>query len=433
MKKLLCTLLALVLMLSCFAFANADEQITLTYAAKEEVELTKALAAQFEAAHPNIHVEVLELDQATFQDALANMASTQSLPDVFWTGSVTDAIANKWIINLDKFYAEDADAASISPAIMKYAQIGGKMYCFPAQCRPTVAVLNKTLFEKYNVELPAFDWTLDDFKSIAEELAHPEDFYYGVSSHQNFDEYLFTHYDWDGEKYAFGDDWISVMEMSAEYAINKVADKMTAEEKEAVLGDPNANPVHAGRVAMTLAAQEAGFEQLAGFLDGSIGEASGSEFVFYPLPSTHLESDEAIVEYAVISGSCQHPQEAWELGKWMTWGKEATLLRQDFLSKQEKVGRVLAPMIMDEAVWTDMIDKAPEMLKDFYANMEPVRPDIFPTAPNCLWMNVGYYFGGVHAMFENGDTTPADYAPTMRQMGIDNYTGWPGWEVVNAD
>lgn len=439
MKKMLSLVLSIVLVLSCFVTASAGiapmttEEITLTYASRgEDIELTKALAAQFEAKYPNIHVEILELDYGTYDTALTDMAATQTLPDVFWVGSVTDAINNRWVINLDEYYAADPDAADISPAILKYSQIGGKRFCFPAACKPTVTVLNKTLFEKYNVELPAYDWTLEDFKAIAEELAHPENYDFAVPSHMNFDEYLYVHYGYDGESYAFDDTWVAIQEMAMEWRVNKVSEMMTNEEKEAVLGSADASILHAGHTAMSLTAQEYGFWQLSGFLNGSAEETSGCEFLIYPLPSTELASDEAIVDYAVISSSCKYPREAWELGKWMTWNKEATILRNEWLFGQEELGWITAPMIMDEEAWNHTTQTAPEFLKALYENMEPVRPDIFPCAPNCIWMNVIWYFGDCIGQFERGETTPADYAPTLRQQGAEQYNGWTGWEVVNG-
>ena len=32
--------------------------------------------------------------------------------------------------------------------------------------------MNKTLFEKYNVPLPDYDWTFDEYKELAVKLSH---------------------------------------------------------------------------------------------------------------------------------------------------------------------------------------------------------------------------------------------------------------------
>ncbi len=439
MKKMLSLVLAIILVLSCFVTASAEiapvttEEITLTYAAKnEEDELTKALAEQFMAKYPNIKVELIELDSDTWDTALQNLAAEQNLPDVFWVGSVTDAIANRWVLELSSFYADDPAAATISPGVLQFSQIGGKYYSIPAACKPTVAIVNKTLFEKYNVALPEYTWTLEDFYAVVEEVAHPENYDFGVASHTNFDEYLITHYDYDGTSYNFGDTWIEIWEKAIEWRVNKVSEMWDEGEKAAVLGDENASALHTGHVAVSLTAQEASFMQLAGFLNGDAEKQSGCEFLFYPLPQTELHSNNSTVDFAVLSSSCKYPREAWELAKWMTWGKEATILRTDYWNAKETRQFLDAPMIEDEDVWAYVIDNAQDKYKAFYENMEPVRPDIFPHAPNGLWMNVTWYFGGIIDKFAAGETTPADYAPTLRQEGANLYDTWAGWEILNG-
>ncbi len=445
MKKLLSMMLAIVMMLSCCSFAVAEnglelttENITLRYAARnEELELTQALADQFMAKYPNITVELVptaDLDDGAYTASLQNMAAETNLPDVFWVSSVTDAIANKWALRLNDFYAADPDAATISPGILEFAQIQGERYSVPAACKPTVAVVNKDYFEKYNVELPSYDWTLEDFYAVVEELAHPENYDFAVPSHGNFDEYLLTHYDYRDGAYNFGDDWVELLEKATEWRVNKVSEMWEEGEKAAVLGDENASALNTGHIAISLTAQEAGFMQLSAFLNGEAEAMSGNEFLFYPLPRTHLASNEAIIDFAVISAATKYPAEAWELAKWMTWGKEATILRIDYRNAQETRSFLDAPMIQDEDVWDYLVDKCTdENIKAFYQNMEPVRPDVFSHAPGCLWMNVIWFFGDVPGMFARGESTPADYAPTLRQSGIEQVDGWAGWEVINAN
>ncbi len=438
MKKIFAMMLALILVISCLSVsAGAEltsENITLSYATKgEEIELTKVLAARFMEEYPNITVEIKELDLDDYDNALINLAANQDLPDVFWVGSVTDAIANKWAMNLDPFYAADPDAASISPAVLRFAQVGGKRYSIPATCKPTVAVLNKTLFEKYNVDMPPMNWTLEEFFELAEELSHPENHDYGVANQSSFDKYLFTQYGYDGKEYTFDETWVSIWEKAIEWRVNKVAEMLTDEEKLAVFGDAEADPMMLGHVAISFKTQETGFKQLSSFLNDDAEAMSGCEFVFYPMPSTKLESNSSTMEFACISAACEYPREAWELAKWMTWSKEATILRTDFWNGRDTRMFMDAPMIMDEDVWAYVKENtADEKIRVFYENMEPIRPDIFAHAPNCIWMNVTWYFGGVVDKFAAGETTPADYAPVLRQTGVEQIEGWTGWEVVNG-
>ena len=144
MKKLLSMLLILALAMSAMPFALAEgleplttDEITLRYACwgqaeAGEPEVLQALIAQFEEAHPNIHVEFVPIDQGTWDAGLTNLASQGQLPDVFWVFSVSAAVSNEWALDLTEFYEKDPDAQELYPTMVSSSKIGGKNYSYPA-------------------------------------------------------------------------------------------------------------------------------------------------------------------------------------------------------------------------------------------------------------------------------------------------------------
>ncbi len=415
MKKLVSLVLALLMVFgiasSLAEIEMTTEEITLTYAAKEEdYDLTCQLADQFMQQYPNITVEVLEMDESTYDTSIGNLAAEQKLPDVFWMSNVCDAVANGWALQLDEFYANDPDAAKISPTILKYAQIGGRRYSVPAKSRPIFAVINKTLFETYNVEIPSPDWTFEEFKAAAEATAHPENYHFGYG-HNTTVEYFIPRFNWDGESYTLDETWIMMEELMADWTARKVAENMTPEEKLAVWGDEGTVAKDHGACATIMMSFEWGAEA---FIDGSMEQQTGCEYLIYPVPSP-LDINPTDMMFACISRGTQYPNEAWMLAKWMTWGAEATILRNTWYNENEILTNAL-PMIEDEAVWADTKAKVHPALQDFVEYAKPMSPSIDSHAPNCIWVNVNYYFGGVPGKFASGETTPADMAPELRDQ-----------------
>jgi len=439
MKKLISMLLILALALCAMpaAFADLDplteEEITLTYACwgqaeAGEPEVLQALIKQFEEAHPNIHVEFVPIDQGTWNEGLTNLAAQGNLPDVFWVFSVSGAVANEWALDLTEFFENDPDAKELYPTMVSSSRIGGKNYSYPAVLFPHMVFMNKTLFEKYNVELPAYDWTWDDYFDLAEELAHPEEYYYGVSNPLYVDLLPAAingnqgKFGWDGEAYHFDDAWIEAVETRAEVINNKICEWMSAEEKEAVLGDPGAWPPGKGRSAMHI-----DWPWTMAMFNTTVKDETGCEFVYYPLPMGDGKGELAIVDNGIISAGTEHPREAWELAKWMSWGPMAALKRQEtYRSLGYPVSRM--PVVSTPEVWQDLVDNADDTIRGFYEAVlnrgVNFVPSNWPVCPG--WGEIESYYNSndIDGKILRGELNAADVAEeleTVANRARDNF------------
>ena len=398
------------------------EEITLRYACwgqaeAGEPEVLQALIDQFEAAYPNITVEFVPIDQGTWDEGLTNLASTGNLPDVFWVFSVSAAVPNEWALDLTEFFEKDPDVQELFPAMVTSTKIGGRNYSYPAVLFPHVVFMNKTLFEKYNVELPdPATWTWDDYFDLAEELSHPEEYYYGVSNPLYIDLFPAAmnggqgKYGWDGEAYHFDDAWIEAVEMRAEVINNKICEWMTEEEKEAVLGDPAAWPPGKGRTAMHI-----DWPWTIAQFESTYSAETGCEWVYYPLPKGESGDELGIVDNGIISAATQYPREAWELAKWMAWGPQAALKRQEtYRSLGYPVSRM--PVVSTEEVWQDLADNAEENMKPFYENVGNIVPSNWPICPG--WGEIDSYYNtnDINGKILSGELAAADVAAELEEV-----------------
>ena len=420
MKKLVSLFLAMVMLMSMTAFADeaaekdlftlTTEEITLRYCTNglQDIELTQKLADQFMEQYPNIKVEVLEMDNGTYADALGAMAGDQNLPDVFWTSAnVCDPAASEWALNVTEYWNADPDIQKLWPNFQDIAQLLGERFALPMEIKPIIFVLNKTLFEQYNVELPAWDWNMDEFVTLIETLTHPEDHNFGFG-HCTYLEYFGPYFGWDGESYTFDDEWVWFEESFADWnARGWAANAITPEEREAWYGTADCTAFSVGHAAIN----PFSFNwEAAGYVDGSIANSLGCEFVIYPSPSDWTQT---AIEWGCISKGTKYPNEAWELMKWMGWGEQAARTRIDY-DKENEILSTVVPAIRDEALTQYLVDNSPEAMAGYYQNMKPLLVETPDFMLNGIWVNVNYYLGGIPGKFNSGELTPSDYAATLR-------------------
>lgn len=396
------------------------ENITLTYACwglaeKGETEVRDKQLAGFMAKYPNIKVEFVNIDQGTWNEGLYNMAAAGTLPDVFWVFSVTEAVKNEWALDVTDMFNADPDTKEIYPSVREMAQINGRRYSVPTVMFPHVMFMNKTLFKKYNIPMPSYDWKVDEFIDLAKKLSHPEDYYFGTSNPLYYD--LFdawyngnTRYGWDGKNYNLGEDWVKAMNLRYEFIDNKVCEWMTAEEKEKILGKPDAWPPGLGRTAMHI-----DWPWTIAMFQDVVPQQSGCEFTFYPLPKGPTGKQMAIIDNGVISATTQHPREAWELQKWTSWGADACNLR---LEGYKEAGAPMSrlPVTTNKEVWNKIIANAPnDDFKALYERLTDVVPSPWPIAPGWgefeAWMNEQDMWGKL----DRREVAPADVAPELNK------------------
>lgn len=155
--------------------AAPEEEVTLkvsTWDATSNPSDTDAIAA-FEAANPNIHIELMDIPSADYTTKLSVMLNGGSDLDAFWIkdADTTKTLADKGqLVDLtDRVASAGIDMAGYN-GVDKNFNFDGKQYAMPIRTDYYVMFYNKDVFDAASVAYPTNDWTWTDFEETAKTL-----------------------------------------------------------------------------------------------------------------------------------------------------------------------------------------------------------------------------------------------------------------------
>jgi ABC-type glycerol-3-phosphate transport system substrate-binding protein len=164
---------------------TASETVTITFAAaKEEYLLFEPLIAKFQADNPAIRIQLVDINQAATTITLANgdvmtaigpeaLRTVLSLADTATgIGPTPEAIANGWVRDLAPLIDADPtfDRADFYPHTL-VAEPNGQIYTLPAKQYVDLLGYNKALWTSRGLPPPQPNWTWNDLKAAAQQLA----------------------------------------------------------------------------------------------------------------------------------------------------------------------------------------------------------------------------------------------------------------------
>jgi len=130
---------------------------------------TWAIVQAFEAANPDIHVEVSGQAVAEHLQALSIAAQSNTLPDVFWVYKATaeDMLANGKLLDLKPTLDELGITAHLPESTVANFSADGKVYGVPYQGLLTGLWVNKAILADNGLEVPT---TFDELVNVAKTL-----------------------------------------------------------------------------------------------------------------------------------------------------------------------------------------------------------------------------------------------------------------------
>lgn len=171
MKKFL--LISTLMLLLIVSVVSIGKSVTIRYwmwdpsiKAKEQ-----ALISAFEKSHPNIKVELTTMEPKNYWPKLSAMSAAKSLPDVF---NMSSGYVEGWssaglLYRLNDFVAQ-LDSSKYFPKLLAVTTYNGNTYAFPFAWVTTVLYYNKDMFDEAGLAYPTDDWTWFDFLNAAIRL-----------------------------------------------------------------------------------------------------------------------------------------------------------------------------------------------------------------------------------------------------------------------
>jgi multiple sugar transport system substrate-binding protein len=159
----------------------AGEPVTLTlftWTRPEELAVNQDLCSQFEAAHPNIRVEIQNEPGDRAMEKLQQMAAAGNAPDVM---SIHGAYfipmaARATLLDLDPLIADDTsfDLGDFYPELVDLCHYQGALYSLPRYTSVYVLFYNQDLFDAAGAPHPGKGWTWDDYLAAARKITRDD-------------------------------------------------------------------------------------------------------------------------------------------------------------------------------------------------------------------------------------------------------------------
>ena len=219
MKKILFPILMVIVLLLTACGGKTGTTgggpVTITFSAwgaPEELAVWKQIVADFEAANPNITVNVEVSDWGAYWDKLKTQLAANTPPDIFAMDAplFLDYQSRGVLLNLQPYIDKNPDMLKdVYPQTLSAYQTSDGYYGLPRDFQTIVLFYNKDMFDAASVPYPTADWTWDDLRAAARQLTKD------TNEDGKIDQYGFVFDQWDMEPgwseaiWAYGGDIVS--------------------------------------------------------------------------------------------------------------------------------------------------------------------------------------------------------------------------------
>lgn len=387
---------------------NSEISGHVTFAVQDSVaEQYDEILASFEELYPNIDVEV-KIYSGDLTTTLSAWATAKSLPDVVisWD-NLSYFAAQGWVYPLDEFLEKDEETKYINKTSLESFVYEGKTYAVPAWLQFSTIVVNLDLLESLNMDVPDYDWTIEEFVELAKEATTKTSS--GLNHTESLEQYLM-------ETMLGGNQWgynpeTKTFDLTSGAFVNavKTVNELTAYPQLVADGLRNQDVVQAGGQDDYAKKFGAGADGLA---DGKILFANqstwddawmsssfkGFDWDYYPIPAETKEDSKMIVhaDYGMMLSSAKDPQAAYELLKFFTFGRDGLMAR---LSQAETGEDRTSRFTIPSSSHPDIVEKfnaaknVPDGIKYMYNHMDhsvkgdfsKVLPDYWSVVNEPIW------------------------------------------------
>ncbi len=422
------------------------DNITLEYFHFDQDETVKALADRFMEIYPNIEVKTVFEAAGTYNTTLSSLISNKDVPDVFMYTDADFALSNGLLADVTEMWNSDPETKNLASTI---EEAGLGMYStshrfgVPVKFFPSIMLIDRNVLKTLNIDIPDQDWTWDDMIKLIKDatVKDPPDGgipYYGMAAYTRLDSYygiaasqdIVGEFGYDGKDFDLGVWAVGEQQYSDLIKSGYKAPASGSIPMENWMGDFDAWAGASGRVALFC---EAYWTFQGTWNTPEFKDNYSIDIMPYVVPAVNKEDASAdhhsiaTIDWGGISPECEHPREAYELLKFMSYGIDGWKTRIALYNDETKTDangvalkhkEMPAPITTDEEVWNEYIDmycagldeEHTEAWKKYFKScMHPIP--FGWTSIAGYWNYCDEYFNkiGIHDLVDSGEKKAADY------------------------
>jgi ABC-type glycerol-3-phosphate transport system substrate-binding protein len=445
--------LSVLILASCGNTSSNSDQITLRYAGwnlgtETGNNIERQMLAAYEAANPNIKIEIIErpfkIDEetgeevaATWNEFFATQAAINQLPDVYMIYDLAGFTAQGWTEEVTDLFEADTDFSRIPADIKASAAFSNRYFAIPQTLFYFGFFINRTAINRVGPRavMPTYGMTYQDLMAAAEKNSKAPiqggDGIIGISGLDNLVNWLPAQID-----PSLG--WFTFNETTG-YHLDSPAFATAVNEQLKYYGPGNTSyssyvldALDPARYADYFGASQNIFEtgnQSIRF-EGSYAMRDwhtrsldpndtlyGADIDFIGTPSWdvpgvgNVNKIPVVVDYLAVGKGTQHREEAYKLSRWMGFSSEGYAKRLELAKADpQRAALNFTPMIADPELVEGFFELYPNMT-EFRKIVEEHQDFILES----LGKNVpGYWQSRANAPF---DTITVDGAEVNRSVG----------------
>ena len=165
MKKLILSLLCALLLSGCAIDSKKTVVSFSTWGSASEIAIIKEVIKDYEELTPNVRIKLLHVPQNYFKK-LHLMIASRTEPDVMLVNNQNLSAYADYFETVNRQKYENL----FYPNSIKSLSVSGELKAVPRDVSTLVLYYNKSLLKKYGIREPKYNWTFDDFLTIAGKL-----------------------------------------------------------------------------------------------------------------------------------------------------------------------------------------------------------------------------------------------------------------------
>lgn len=443
MKKLVAMLLIAVMALGVFtACGSGDEgstggsgSVSILIPSDFEGQMRAALD-EFQKLHPEIEVEIIisSGDGGATPTELSKLAAGDNMPDVaMGVENFAYILSQGLAYPLDNLFAADPDKDNALQAGINNYTYNGHLYALPYRIQFNGLLVNMDLFDTKNLDTPDYDWTIEEFMSLAKAATDSQ--YSGINILDSSDDthalqtklmggmmdapYQMYGYNMDTHEFDFTSGaWTKAQDYIKE--LRAVPGLVSDELKEADKrnnGIADAYDNKFGGSADALASGKVLFGNHNTWETYWMAKKFNFKWDIYPVPHAEGVSEriQTHIDYVFMTSAVkeENAQAAYELVKFLSYSEEGCLARMKYVAENSETEPMYTPASSDPEVLKAYNDSEtiPSGMKYMLTTISEDPEKIFIADANKLipnfWRDVDEYLEQTEEQIKNGSDAHA--------------------------